>query len=91
MVFGSVISSGILFLLKELEAACEPSFANMQKTAFGNIETVTEVSPYVTTLIAAIENAVSIVRDNLQPKKYLRNFFDKGAKVCSSLQAASDK
>jgi hypothetical protein len=82
----SVISSGILFILRQLELACDPSFASMQKMSFGSVENVTAVSPYVTTLTSAIESTGNIVREGIVPKKYLRNYFDKGARsACNNL------
>ncbi|KZT42510.1 hypothetical protein SISSUDRAFT_1041476 [Sistotremastrum suecicum HHB10207 ss-3] len=76
-MFVSVISSAILLLLRELESACEASFTTMIRTQWSNIQDVTGPSAYVDTLVAAIEKVATVVSENLQQKKYLRNFHDK--------------
>jgi deoxyadenosine/deoxycytidine kinase len=50
------------------------------RISFGNIETVTGQSAYVNDLVEAIGTVTEIVQENIQVKKYLRNFYDKTVK-----------
>lgn len=76
----SVISSCIVVLLRELEAACEPAFASMIKTQWGALDTVSGESHYVSDLVKAVGSVLEAVRPHIEQKKYLRNFYDKAAR-----------
>ncbi|KAG8953402.1 Vacuolar protein sorting-associated protein 53 [Tulasnella sp. 424] len=80
-LFVSVISSCIVVLLRELEAACEPAFASMIKTQWGALDTVSGESPYVSDLVKAVGSVLEVVRPHIEQKKYLRNFYDKAASL----------
>lgn len=75
----SVISAAITVLLRELESACEPAFNLMLKTQWSKLDTVSGESPYVSDLVKAVDSVLEAVRDWLEQKKYLRNFYDKAA------------
>lgn len=76
----SVISVAILALLKELESATDAAFSAMQRSQWGNLDTVSGQSQYATDLVKAIDSVVEEVRGDIVQKKYLRNFYDKAAK-----------
>lgn len=76
----SVISSCIVVLLRELEAACEPAFAAMIKTQWAALDTVSGESPYVSDLVKAADSVLEVIRSHIEQKKYLRNFYDKAAR-----------
>ncbi|KIO30677.1 hypothetical protein M407DRAFT_14266 [Tulasnella calospora MUT 4182] len=80
-LFVSVISSCIVVLLRELEAACEPAFAAMIKTQWGALDTVSGESPYVSDLVKAVDSVLEVIRTHIEQKKYLRNFYDKAASL----------
>ncbi|KIJ51343.1 hypothetical protein M422DRAFT_157993 [Sphaerobolus stellatus SS14] len=80
-LFVGVISSAIITLLKELEASIEGPLLTMQRTPWATVETVSGESPYIADLGKAIEEVVSVVRDHIEQKKYLRNFFDKASSL----------
>ncbi|TDL24222.1 hypothetical protein BD410DRAFT_786323 [Rickenella mellea] len=78
-LFINVISNAIMVLLRELESACEGSFASMAKAARTNAEHVSGSSAYVGDLINSIDQVTDITRPLVEQKKYLRNFLDKAA------------
>jgi hypothetical protein len=75
----SVISAAIAILLRELESACEPALALMTKTQWSESENVSGESGYVNDLVKAVDSVLDAVRQGIQQKKYLRNFYDKAA------------
>jgi len=52
----------------------------MQRTSWTTLEHVSGESAYIGELVQATESVVAIVRDHIEQKKYLRNFYDKAAK-----------
>lgn len=74
-----MISSAIIVILKELELAVEPALGTMLKMQWGNLGTVSGQSPYVADFVKAVDSVVEGVRDHIEQKKYLRNFYDKAA------------
>jgi hypothetical protein len=72
-----VISSTIGALLRELDAACEGPLSTMLRTVWGNLDHVSGPSAYIGDLVKAIESVTDVVREQVEPKKYLRNFYDK--------------
>jgi len=82
-LFYSVISSAILVLLRELEASIEQPLLTMQRTSWTTVDTVSGESAYIGELVLAVEEVVSVVRDHIEQKKYLRNFFDKASRLAT--------
>ncbi|TFK53541.1 hypothetical protein OE88DRAFT_1655697 [Heliocybe sulcata] len=80
-IFVSVVSAAITVLLRELEAACETSFAALTRTTWSTVNQVSGQSPYVTDLVAGIEGVVDAVRPMIEQKKYWRNFLDKASSL----------
>ncbi|EPQ57099.1 hypothetical protein GLOTRDRAFT_137518 [Gloeophyllum trabeum ATCC 11539] len=80
-IFVSVVSAAIAVLLRELEAACEPSFLTMTRTSWANLNQVSGQSPYVPDLVNAIEQVVDMVKPMVEQKKYFRNFLDKASSL----------
>ncbi|CAL1706403.1 unnamed protein product [Somion occarium] len=80
-IFVGVISSAIQVLVREFEAACDPAFINMSRTAWSTLDLVSGQSGYVDELTKAMEQVVDIIKPLIEQKKYLRNFFDKAASV----------
>ena len=76
----SVISNAINIQLRELEIACEPPLNTMLRTSWANLEHVSGPSAYIPDLIKGIESVADIVREQIQQKKYLRNFYDKAVR-----------
>jgi hypothetical protein len=74
---GSVISTSIGILLRELEQQTEPYFTSMSKVTWANIETVTGQMSYVLELVRVVDAYVEIIKTTIEQKKYLRNFYDK--------------
>jgi hypothetical protein len=63
--------------LRELESACEPSFAAILKTPWVNIENVSGRSAYVVDLVGSIKTVAEVIRERIEHKKYIRSFADK--------------
>ncbi|KAF8526023.1 Vps53-like protein [Hysterangium stoloniferum] len=80
-LFVSVISASIVALLKELEAAIEPALVSMQRTSWITVENVSGESAYISDLVQGVQNVVNVIRDNVEQKKYLRNFYDKASSL----------
>ena len=76
----SVISVAIVSLLKELEAAFDPSCLGIARTAWSQLNLVSGPSRNVLDLIQAVENVVQVVKDHIELPKYTRNFLDKAAR-----------
>lgn len=76
----SVISSAILILLRELEAAIDAPLLSMQRTSWTTLEHVSGESGYIAELVQAVQEVMLIVRDHVEQKKYLRNFYDKASR-----------
>jgi hypothetical protein len=51
----------------------------LSRTAWGTIRDVSGPSTYVPDFVQAIESVADIVREHIEQKKYLRNFFDKAS------------
>jgi hypothetical protein len=51
----------------------------LSRTAWGTIRDVSGPSAYVPDFVQAIESVADIVREHIEQKKYLRNFFDKAS------------
>jgi len=76
----SVISTSITTLLRELESCLEPHLLAMSRTAWNNADSiVSSQSTYMTDLVLAAQVVVDAVRELVEKKKYLRNFYDKAA------------
>ena len=75
-----MISIAIVSLLKELEAALDPSCLGIARTAWSQLNIVSGPSNNVLDLIQAIENVVQAVKDRIERQKYTRNFLDKAAR-----------
>ncbi|EIN11438.1 hypothetical protein PUNSTDRAFT_118834 [Punctularia strigosozonata HHB-11173 SS5] len=80
-IFVGVISATIVIQLRELENACEAAFSAMARTSWGTISQVSGPSAYVADLEHAMESVAAILEPRVEQKKYLRNFFDKGANL----------
>ncbi|KAG8970352.1 Vacuolar protein sorting-associated protein 53 [Tulasnella sp. 419] len=80
-LFLSVISTAITVLLRELENASEYALLAMQRLQWGNQDQVSGQSQYATDLVQAVDSAVGLIRDHIQQKKYLRNFYDKASSL----------
>jgi vacuolar protein sorting-associated protein 53 len=52
----------------------------MQRTSWTTLEHVSGESGYVGELVQAVQEVVTIVRDHVEQKKYLRNFYDKASR-----------
>lgn len=66
-----------MVLLRELESACESSFAAILRTPWLNIENVSGRSAYVVDLVGSIKSVAEVVRERIELKKYVRSFADK--------------
>lgn len=73
----SVISAAIALLLRDLEQSTEPFFTTMSRTPWASIEMVTGQMSYVQELTRAVDVFVEVLRNSIDQKKYLRNFYDK--------------
>lgn len=67
-------------LLKELEAALDPSCLGIARTAWSQLNIVSGPSNNVVDLIQAVENVVQAVKGRIERQKYTRNFLDKAAR-----------
>lgn len=67
-------------LLKELEAALDPSYLGIARTTWSQLNLVSGPSNNVLDLIQAVENVVQAVKDHIELPKYMRNFLDKAAR-----------
>jgi vacuolar protein sorting-associated protein 53 len=76
----SVISLAITVLLRNLESACEGPLTAMIRMSWSTLERVTGPSGYVVDLAKAVDTVVEAVRDGVEQKRYLRNFYDKVAR-----------
>ncbi|KAF8625638.1 hypothetical protein AX15_005277 [Amanita polypyramis BW_CC] len=83
-LFVSIISSGIVVQLRELELACESAFSTMSRTMWNTLSQVTGQSPYTHELVKVAEQVIETIKPHVEQKKYLRNFFDK---ACSLILA----
>jgi len=79
----SVISVAIVSLLKELEAALDPSCMGIARTAWSQLNLVSGPSNNVLDLVQAVESVVQAVKDRIERQKYTRNFLDKAARFAS--------
>lgn len=52
----------------------------MQRTSWTTLEHVSGESGYVGELVQAVQEVATIVRDHVEQKKYLRNFYDKASR-----------
>ena len=52
----------------------------MQRTSWTTLDHVSGESAYVGELLQAVQEVVTIARDHVEQKKYLRNFYDKAAR-----------
>lgn len=52
----------------------------MLRTPWSDAEDVSSQSAYMTDLVKTIDSVVEAVRDHVEKKKYLRNFYDKAAR-----------
>ena len=77
----SAISAAIGVMLRELESAIEPAFTVLSRTPWTTVKLVSGQSPYVQDLLNAIEQVGEAVKPLIEQKKYLRNFFDKAARL----------
>ena len=75
-----MISVGIVSLLKELEAALDPSYLAIARTTWSQLNLVSGPSNNVLDLTQAVESVVQVVRDRIERPKYTRNFLDKAAR-----------
>jgi vacuolar protein sorting-associated protein 53 len=75
----SVISSAIQIQIRELEHGVEPALSTLARTSWAAQRQVSGPSPYVGDLASALDLAADAVKQRVQQKKYLRNFFDKAA------------
>ncbi|KZT10830.1 uncharacterized protein LAESUDRAFT_755492 [Laetiporus sulphureus 93-53] len=78
-LFVGAISAAIQVMLRELDAACDPAFATMSRTAWTTVKSVSGQSAYVDDLVKAIDQVISSVKPLVEQKKYLRNFLDKAS------------
>ncbi|KDQ21712.1 hypothetical protein BOTBODRAFT_99351 [Botryobasidium botryosum FD-172 SS1] len=79
--FFSIVSTAIALQLRELEVACDTPLTTMMRTSWANLEHVSGPSAYIPDLIKGIESVVEVVREQIQQKKYLRNFYDKAVSL----------
>lgn len=78
-IFVGVISAAIAVQLRELDAAADAALGAMARTAWGAIAQVSGPSAYVAELAEALARVGAVLVPRVEQKKYLRNFFDKGA------------
>ncbi|GJJ08442.1 hypothetical protein Clacol_002658 [Clathrus columnatus] len=79
-LFVSVISTAISALLKELEAVIDGPLLSLQRMPWTTLENVSGESIYVANLSQAVQDMVTVVREHVEQKKYLRNFYDKASR-----------
>lgn len=75
-----MISSAIAVLLRELELTCDSHFSTLTRTQWLNAKNVSGQSPYMVELVSGINSVMELVRNGIDKKKYLRNFYDKAAR-----------
>ncbi|KZO91109.1 hypothetical protein CALVIDRAFT_542078 [Calocera viscosa TUFC12733] len=78
-VFVGVIASAISVLLKELDSATDASFAVLVRSGWGDVTSVSGPSNAISEVVRNVEAAVDVLREQVQYKKWLRNFYDKAA------------
>lgn len=81
---GSVMSTCITSILRELELSCEPAFSAILKTPWMHLENVSGRSAYIVDLVGSIKQVAEVVRGRMESKKYIRNFADKAVGVVIS-------
>lgn len=78
-IFLAIISFGILNLTREVEISTENAFTQMLRPTipWSSIEYVTNKSSYVDEFASALEHVAVVVRQDLENKRYVRNWCDK--------------
>lgn len=78
-IFLAIISIGIMNLTREVEISTEIAFTQMLRPAipWTSIEYVTNKSSYVDEFASALEHVAVVVRQDLENKRYIRNWCDK--------------
>ncbi|KDE06776.1 hypothetical protein MVLG_02972 [Microbotryum lychnidis-dioicae p1A1 Lamole] len=76
-LFVQTTSASLLAILKELEMSLEGPFNLMLRSPWRDVEYVSNESPYVADLVRCVETVVTVVRDGVEQKKYVRSVCDK--------------
>ena len=74
---GSVISTCISTILRELELSCEPAFSAILKTPWMHLENVSGRSAYIVDLVGSVKQVAEMVRSRIESKRFIRNLADK--------------
>jgi hypothetical protein len=78
-IFLAIISVGILSLTREVEICTESAFTLMLRPAvpWSSLEYVSSKSAYVDEFASALEHVAVVVRQDIENKRYVRNWCDK--------------
>ncbi|SCZ89441.1 BZ3501_MvSof-1269-A2-R1_Chr9g10162 [Microbotryum saponariae] len=76
-LFVQTTSASLLAILKELEMSLEGPFNLMLRSPWRDVEYVSNESPYVADLVRCVETVVTVVRDGVEQKKFVRSVCDK--------------
>ncbi|SCV69740.1 BQ2448_1134 [Microbotryum intermedium] len=76
-LFVQTTSASLLAILKELEMSLEAPFNLMLRSPWRDVEYVSNESPYVADLVRCVETVVTVVRDGVEQKKFVRSVCDK--------------
>lgn len=75
--FNGVIAQCLGLVVRELEAAVEPSFAAMLRTPWKDLDNVSGRSAYIVDLVGSVKEIAAVVGTRIASPKYVRNFSDK--------------
>jgi hypothetical protein len=78
-IFLTIISAGILTLAREAEVSTESAFTQMLRPAipWSSVEITSSNSSYVDEFASTLEHVAVVVRQDLESKRYVRNWCDK--------------
>ena len=77
--FFAIIAAGIVNLTREVEVSTEGAFTQMLRPSqpLPSVETASSKSGYVDEFASALEHVAVVVRQDLESKRYVRNWCDK--------------
>ncbi|PWN35464.1 uncharacterized protein FA14DRAFT_164344 [Meira miltonrushii] len=76
-VYLSVVSNGVQALTRELETSVEAAYQQMLRASWNNLDQTDIKSAYVDEFAGSLEHVAVVVRQDIQSKRYVRNWCDK--------------
>lgn len=76
-LFLAIVSAGVQGLAHELEVSVESAFQQMLRAPWNTLDTTDTKSAYVDEYAGALEHVAVVVRQDIQSKRYVRNWCDK--------------